>query len=117
MRQRDSLLEAIMLFRGISKQITVNEIIAFLYTCENEGLNVQELAYIVGFSQSAASRNLRALGPADSPWSLAPSLGLVEPFLSPHDARSHVLHLSEEGRRLRTRLDAIIGQAVRIGPT
>jgi DNA-binding MarR family transcriptional regulator len=115
-RQRDSLLEAMVAFRSISKRITVSEIIAFLYTCENEGLSVQEFAYIAGFSQSAASRNLRALGRPDIPWSLDPALGLVEPFLSPHDGRSHVLHLSEKGLRLRERLDEIIGQAVPIRP-
>ncbi len=105
-----------MVFRAISRRITVSEIVAFLYTCENEGLSVQEFAYISGFTQSAASRNLRALGRAGTPWALDPALGLIEPFLSPSDGRSHVLHLSDEGRRLRDRLDAIIGQAVAIRP-
>ena len=115
MRQRDSLLEAMIAFRAISRRITVSEIIAFLYTCENEGLSVQEFAYIAGFSQSAASRNLRALGRAGTPWALDPALGLIEPFLSTTDGRSHVLHLSEDGRRLRDRLDGIIAEAVPIG--
>ena len=105
-----------MAFRAISKRVTVSEIVAFLYTCENEGLSVQEFAYIAGFSQSAASRNLRSLGRPDTPWALDPALGLIEPFLSPSDGRSHVLHLSEEGRRLRDRLDAIIGEAIAIRP-
>jgi DNA-binding MarR family transcriptional regulator len=116
LRQRDSLLEAMLAFRALSKRVTVSEIVAFLYTCENEGLSVQELAYIAGFSQSAASRNLRALGRPDIPWSLDPALGLIEPFLSPSDGRSHVLHLSEDGRGLRDRLDEIIGQAILIRP-
>jgi DNA-binding MarR family transcriptional regulator len=116
LRQRDSLLEAILAFRAISKRVTVGEIVAFLYTCENEGLSVQEFAYIAAFSQSGASRNLRALGRSDSPWALDPALGLVEPFLSTTDGRSHVLHLTEDGRRLRDRLDEIIGQAVPIRP-
>src|ERR1700760_477930 len=105
-----------MPFRGVSARITVSEIIAFLYTCENEGLSVQEFAYIAGFSQSAASRNLRALGRAGTPWSLDPALGLIEPFLSPTDARSHVLHLTDQGRALRERLDRIIAEHVAIRP-
>jgi DNA-binding MarR family transcriptional regulator len=115
-RQRDSLLEAMVAFRSISKRITVSEIIAFLYTCENEGLSVQEFAYIAGFSQSAASRNLRALGRAGTPWALDPALGLIEPFLSPSDARSHVLHLTDQGKTLRERLDQIIAERIAIKP-
>ena len=114
MRQRDSLLEAMIAFRAVSKRVTVSEIIAFLYTCENEGLSVQEFAYIAGFSQSAASRNLRALGRPNTPWALDPALGLIEPFLSPSDARSHVLHLTDQGRVLRERLDRIIAERVAI---
>ena len=114
MRRRDSLLEALIAFRALKAQISVNEIVAFLYTCENEGLSVQELAFITGMSQSAASRNLRALGRADSPWSKPPALGLVEPYLRPSDARSHVLLLTPEGEQLRDRLDEIIGRATPI---
>jgi DNA-binding MarR family transcriptional regulator len=114
MRQRDSLLEALLIFRALDPRVSVSEIIAFLYTCENEGLSVQELAYITGMSQSAASRNLRALGRESSPWAKPPALGLVDPFLRASDGRSHVLHLSEEGRRLRERLDGVIRRAVPI---
>jgi hypothetical protein len=46
MRPRDSLLEALSFFKEIAPGVTVNEIITFLYTCENEGLSVQELAYV-----------------------------------------------------------------------
>jgi hypothetical protein len=116
LRQRNSLLEAMVTLRAVSKRVTVGEIIAFLYTCENEGLSVQEFAYIAGFSQSAASRNLRALGRPDIPWSLDPALGLIEPFLSPSDARSHVLCLTDQGQTLRDRLDQIIGKAIPIQP-
>jgi DNA-binding MarR family transcriptional regulator len=114
MRRRDSLLEALLVFRTVHPRITSNEMVAFLYTCENEGLSVQELAFITGMSQSAASRNLRALGPAGSAWALPPGLGLIEPFLSTTDGRSHVLMLSEAGRELRDRLDEIIGEAAPI---
>ena len=116
MRPRDSLLEAILALKALDARISVNEIVAFLYTCENEGLSVQELAFVAGMSQSAASRNLRALGRADSPWAVAPALGLVEPYLRSSDGRSHVLHLTPEGERLRERLDDIIRRGVLIQP-
>jgi DNA-binding MarR family transcriptional regulator len=111
MRPRDSLLEAILALKALDARISVNEIIAFLYVCENEGLSVQELAFVGGLTQSTASRSLRSLGRPDSPWSQAPALGLVEAFLNPHDGRSHVVHLTEEGRDLRERLDELIRQA------
>jgi DNA-binding MarR family transcriptional regulator len=114
MRERDSLLEALLALKEIDPRISVNEIVAFLYTCENEGLSVQELAYVARLTQSTASRSLRALGPSDSEWSHPPALGLVEAYLNPNDARSHVIQLSALGRDLRDRLDGIIRAAVTI---
>jgi DNA-binding MarR family transcriptional regulator len=115
-RRRDSLLEALLAFRALSARISVNEIVAFLYTCENEGLSVQELAYVAGLTQSTASRSLRALGQPGSDWAQPPMLGLVEPHLHPSDGRSHLLHLSEDGARLRDHLDEIIRRAAPIQP-
>jgi DNA-binding MarR family transcriptional regulator len=115
-RRRDSLLEALQVFRAYDAAISLNQVVAFLYTCENEGLSVQELAFVAGMSQSAASRNLRALGRPGSPWSTAPAIGLVEPYLRASDGRSHVLHLTPEGQQLRDRLDEIIRRAVTIKP-
>jgi len=117
MRSRNAFLQALHLMKRLDPRISVNEVIAFLYAAENEGLTVQELAYVAGFTQSTASRSLRALGPADSPWSQGLALGLVEPFLNPKDGRSHVVQLSAQGRELRERLDAIIRQATTIGPS
>jgi DNA-binding MarR family transcriptional regulator len=116
MRPRDSLLEAILALKTLDPRIGVNEIVAFLYTCENEGLSVQELAYVAKLTQSTASRSLRSLGMPDSPWSQPPALGLVEAFLNPSDGRSHVVHLSPKGRNVRDQLDEIIRQAVTIMP-
>ena len=116
MRVRDSLLEALIAFKALDPRIGVNEIVAFLYTCENEGLSVQELAQVARLTQSTASRSLRSLGPPGSDWALPPALGLVEAFINPADARSHVIHLSAAGRELRDRLDAIIRAAVTIAP-
>lgn len=114
MRPRDSLLEALNLFRELNPAITVNEIVTFLYTCENEGLSVQELAYVCRMNEPTASRSIRSFGPADSPWSRPPACGLVEAFLNPSDGRSRVLHLTPAGRRVRERLDEIIRQSIAI---
>ena len=116
MRRRDGILEVLRVFRMLSARISVNEIMAVLYTCENEGLSVQELAFVAELSQSVASRSLRSLGPAESPWSRAPALGLVEAYLHPSDGRSHLLHLTDEGKRLRDRLDDILRLGLLIRP-
>lgn len=114
MRPRDTLLEAILALKALDARISVNEIVAFLYTCENEGLSVQELAFVAGLTQSTASRSLRSLGRPGSDWAQPPALGLVDAFLNPTDGRSHVVHLTDQGRALRDRLDELIRRAVPI---
>ena len=114
MRARNALLQALHLFKSLDARISVNEVIAFLYAAENEGLTVQEMADVSGLTQSTASRSLRALGPPESDWSQSPALGLVDAYLNPNDARSHVIHLSAKGREVRERLDRIIRQSVTI---
>jgi len=114
MRKRNALLQALLLLKDLDGRISVNEIIAFLYTCENEGLNVQELAFVASLSQTTASRSARALGPRGLAWSLAPELDLVHPSLNPSDGRSHILHLTARGREVRDRIDKIIREGVTI---
>jgi DNA-binding MarR family transcriptional regulator len=114
LRPRDSLLEAIVALKALDARISVNEIVAFLYTCENEGLSVQELAYVAGLTQSTASRSLRSLGRPGSDWAQAPALDLVDAYLNPTDGRSHVVHLTDKGRVLRDRLDDMIRRAITI---
>lgn len=114
MRPRDTLLEALLALKALEPRISVNQIIAFLYACENEGLSVQELAFVARLTQSTASRSLRALGRPDSEWAQPPALDLLDAFLNPDDARSHVIHLTDKGREMRTRLDAMIRRAIPI---
>ncbi len=114
MRKRNVVLQALHLLKALHPGISVNEVIAFLYAAENEGLTVQDMARVSGLTQSTASRSLRALGPNGSAWSQAPALGLLEAFLNPDDGRSHVIQLSAQGREVRDRLDAIILQSVNI---
>ncbi|KRB52241.1 MarR family winged helix-turn-helix transcriptional regulator [Phenylobacterium sp. Root700] len=112
MRPKDTLLEALALFRGLNASITVNEIISFLYTCENEGLSVQELAFVAKMTEPTASRSIRSFGPQGAEWARAPACGLVEAFINPQDGRSRVLHLTAAGREVRQRLDEIIRKGV-----
>jgi DNA-binding MarR family transcriptional regulator len=116
MRARNSVLQALHAFKALDPRISVNEVIAFLYAAENEGLTVQDMAHVARLTQSTASRSLRALGPKGSEWSQPPALGLLEAFLNPDDGRSHVIHLSPAGRDLRERLDEIIAESVTISP-
>lgn len=114
MRPRNALLEALTFFRDMAPGITVNEMISFLYTCENEGLSVQELAYVSRMTEPTASRSIRTFGPAGAEWSRPPALGLVEAFLNPNDGRSRIIHLTAEGAAVRDRLDQIISSAILI---
>lgn len=100
--------------KALDPRISVNEIVAFLYTCENEGLSVQELAQVADLTQSTASRSLRSLGRSGSDWAQSPALGLIDAFLNPSDGRSHVVHLTDRGRELRDLLDELIKRAVPI---
>ena len=111
MRPRNTLLASLHLFKALDPRVSVNEVMAFLYVCENEGLTVQDLAVVGRLTQSTASRSLRALGPADSEWSLQPALGLVRAYLHPNDGRSHVIQLTERGLDMRERLDGLVRQA------
>ena len=111
MRPRNTLLASLHLFKALDPRVSVNEVVAFLYVCENEGLTVQDLAVVGRLTQSTASRSLRALGPADSEWSLQPALGLVRAYLHPNDGRSHVIQLTERGLDMRERLDGLVRQA------
>ena len=114
MRPRDSLLEAVLALKALDPRISVNEVVAFLYVCENEGLSVQELAFVADLTQSTASRSLRSLGRPGSEWAQPPALGLVDAFLNPNDGRSHVIHLTDAGRNLRDHLDDLIRRAIPI---
>ena len=65
MRARNAVLQALHAFKALDPRISVNEVIAFLYAAENEGLTVQDMAQVARFTQSTASRSLRALGHPD----------------------------------------------------
>lgn len=108
MRHRNAVLESLELFREQSPNIWVSNMLAFLYVCENEGINVKELAQVCRFNEATASRSIRSLAEKDTPGALPPALGLIELVQNPQDGRGRLLRLTEKGRRLRDELDGII---------
>lgn len=115
-RKRDSLLAGLETFRRLHPGVTVNEAIVFLYVCENEGLTVSELAFIAGLNSATASRVVRSLTPPGSAGALPPSLNLVELRVTGPKRNSKSAYLTEGGRALRDRLNAIILSSIPILP-
>jgi DNA-binding MarR family transcriptional regulator len=110
-RRRNSCLAVLEQMRSIGVDITLTETICFLYICENEGINVRELAQLSGLTPSSASRAARRLTTADAPFALAPALGLIELSTQPTDRRGKILNLTPEGKRLRESVDELIAAA------
>ena len=107
-RRRDSVLEALEILRGAEPAISLTHTLAFLYICENEGLNVSELAAVSRVTIATASRTARALTARSAPDSLKPAPGWIESRLNPTDAKSRILFLTPAGRALRERIDLVI---------
>lgn len=111
LRRRNSCLQALEEFRTLSDSVTLKHVVAFLYVCENEGINLRELAQVGGFTDSTASRTARALASPGAAGALPPALGLMDLRIDLRDDRSRTLHLTETGRRLRDRIDGVIAEA------
>jgi len=107
-RHRNALLENLELFRDVYPGVTIGNMIAFLYVCENEGLTILDLAQVTGFYLATASRTIRAFLAPDAEGALSPELGLIEIVPSP---RGKTIHLTAAGRRLRGELQATIAEA------
>lgn len=109
-RRRNSLLQALEAFRAMDPGLVITDLVVFLYVCENEGLNVKELAQVSRLTEATASRRARALGEPDAPGAMAPSVGLVEAFQG-DDGRARLIYLTERGRQVRDQLQQVIGAA------
>jgi hypothetical protein len=110
-RARNSVLEALEYFRDMHPGISIGNMIAFLYACENEGLTILDLAHVSGFYLATASRAIRAFSEPDAEGAMPPALGLIELTSSP---RGKVIQLTAAGRRVRAHLDSIIADAAPI---
>lgn len=114
MRRRNALLEGLELFRDLYPAITLGNMIAFLYACENEGLTILDLSQVSGFYLATASRTIRAFSEPDKEGAMSPALGLVALTQTDH---GKAIRLTEAGRRFRDQLDQVIAAAVPIdGP-
>ena len=113
-RRRDAVLAALEIFRALDVGITTNNIVTFLYLCENEGISVTELAALAGLNPATASRSIRSLAAPGARWSLPPHLGLIEVLGYGASRNSKTLRLTPLGVEVRDRINALIEQGVRI---
>lgn len=112
LRQRDTVLAAVEVFRQSRHDASITTLLAFLYVCENEGLNISELAQLMGTTTATASRSATALetsgaGRGDS---------LIRSGSGARHGHSRVLGLTRQGEALRDRLEAMIERALPIDP-
>jgi len=110
-RRRNTVLEALERMRKIEPQLNLMHVLTFLYICENEGLNVSELALVCRTTRASASRNARGLAERSAEGALAPHLGLVEVRPNPASPQGRVLYLTRAGRRMRGELEGLIAEA------
>lgn len=108
-RSRDSILAGLEAFRQVRADANLTNLLAFLYICENEGLNVSELGRMMGATMATASRTASVLERAAEG---GPSL--VRSCAGDRHPHSRVLHLSRQGLALRERLDGLIARATPI---
>ena len=111
MRRRNSLLAALVEARKLSSDITMTELIAFLYIAENPGVRVTELATLMNTTKATASRSARASLAEGAKGALAPARGWVAMFRNKTEAISHHLEVTPDGMAIVERFDEIIAVA------
>jgi DNA-binding MarR family transcriptional regulator len=109
-RRRNSFLQLLEFFRTVDSEIVVNDLLVFLYVCENEGLNVRELAALARLTEATASRRVRALAGPEIAFPVEPSMGLLEIYQG-EDARERLLYLSDKGRQVAATVSRLIAEA------
>ena len=115
-RERDALLAALELFRGVEVPRSLTTLILFLYVCENEGLNVSELALAGGVQVAGAARLVKTLAGLVPEEPVPPEAVLFDLKSTPKDKRLRFVHLSPRGRALRDQLEDLIARATPINP-
>lgn len=102
------LTVALARLRERGADLNISQITAFLYVCENEGLNLSELASVMSVTNQVASYTVRGLLAPDQPRAIDPASGLVQTAVSESDGRALSLSLTPRGGQLRNELDEII---------
>lgn len=110
-RRRNTLLASLVLFRRLAPDITVSEMLSFLYVAENPGVRVKELAVLMATTGATASRASRALLSAGDAGVLSPGRGWLLMASNGREAISRHLYLTEAGAELADRLDCLIRSA------
>jgi DNA-binding MarR family transcriptional regulator len=114
-RRRNTLLAGIVLLKKLAPDITISEMLAFLYVAENPGVRVKELAVLMETTDATASRASRSLLQADEPGARPPGRGWLMMASNGREAVSRHFYLTEAGIELVQRLDALIESARPIG--
>lgn len=109
-RRRNTLLACMTLLRRRAPQITVTEILVFLYVAENRGVRVKELSELMATTQATASRAARALVSIDDPGALPPSRGWLVMSSNDREKISRHLYLTPLGAQITEELDVLIGR-------
>ena len=110
-RRRNTLLACMALLRRLAPQITVTEILVFLYVAENGGVRVKELSELMATTPATASRAARALVSIDDPGALPPSRGWLVMSSNDREKISRHLYLTPLGAQITEQLDALIGRS------
>lgn len=110
-RKRSAALDCFEQIRRAGVGVGMTHAVAYLYVCENEGLNIAELAIVLRTTRPTASRTAHALLAESDPGAREPYLGLLKVNPNPNDARGRTLCLSERGLALRDELNRTIAEA------
>lgn len=114
-RRRNSLLASLVLLRRLAPDITVSEMLAFLYVAENPGVRIKELSALMVTTTATASRASRALLSPGDAGALPPGRGWLLMASNGREAISRHLFLTQDGHSLTLRLDDLIRSARPIG--
>ncbi len=109
------MLAGLVLLKKLAPDISISEMLAFLYVAENPGVRVKELAVLMQTTDATASRASRSLLQEGDPGARAPGRGWLLMASNGREAVSRHLYLTEAGVELVQRLDALIESARPIG--
>jgi DNA-binding MarR family transcriptional regulator len=88
------LTTALETFRSYRDEVPLHMVVVFLLIAQRKGVSAGELVKLTGLSQSAVSRNVRALGRGTGD---EQGLGLVSQMIDPKNSRAHVIRLTAKG--------------------
>ena len=112
----DMLTVALGRLRERGVEMNVSQLTAYLYVCENEGLNLSELASVMSVTNQVASYTVRGLLAAGQPRAIDPAAGVIRADVSDNDGRALALNLTPRGAQLRSELDEVIRASLTFTP-